>query len=97
MSTLTILDRSYTFTPPTSLVDLLEDTSPAHTPIPFGCYAGHCAACMVTITQGHDLLSPPSPFEHYTLSHEELAQNIRLACQIKLVASGQITLHPTYS
>lgn len=97
MNTLTILERHYTFTPPTSLVDVLEDTSPALTPISFGCYAGHCAACMVTISKGHDLLSDITPFERYTLSKEELSQHIRLACQLTIVSAGQIAMHPTYS
>lgn len=92
-----IQDKSYTFTPPTSLIDLLEDTSPAHTPIPFGCYAGHCAACMVTVTEGVELLSEITPFERYTLSQQELDQHIRLACQLSLVSTGTVSMHPTYS
>lgn len=92
-----ILNDSYHFSPPTSLVDAIEDTSPAHSPIAFGCYAGHCAACMVTIESGAELLSELTAFERYTLSQKELDAHIRLACQLTLVSAGQIHMRPTYS
>ncbi len=94
---LTILEHSFEFTPPASLVDIIDDTSPANSPIAFGCYAGHCAACMVTIESGSEHLSEITQFERYTLSNQELTSHIRLACQLTVVSEGEIVMRPTYS
>ena len=94
MSTLIIADRSFAFSPPASLIDIIEDTSPLKSPVPFGCYAGHCAACMVRIERGAELLNPITPFERYTLSKEELDDEVRLGCQIQALKAGVVRLRP---
>ena len=53
---------------------LLELSERERVPVPFGCYAGHCAACMVRIESGAENLPTPNVFEEYTLTPEELAQ-----------------------
>lgn len=65
-------------------------------PVPFGCYAGHCAACMVrvdTTTEGAANLPAPTVFETYTLTREELDAGWRLGCQLEL-GSGALRIEP---
>jgi 2Fe-2S ferredoxin len=72
---------------------LLELSEREKVPVPFGCYAGHCAACMVRIEEGRENISAPNVFEEYTLTRQELEQGWRLGCQIKLTA-GEVVLAP---
>lgn len=72
---------------------LLELSKRERVPVPFGCYAGHCAACMVRIESGAENLPAPNVFEEYTLTPEELAQGWRLGCQLELKA-GEVVLVP---
>jgi uncharacterized 2Fe-2S/4Fe-4S cluster protein (DUF4445 family) len=49
---------------------------------------GKCKECVVEITQGAQLISPPNEFE----SH--LPENFRLACQTKIIAqNGEVACH----
>ena len=61
------------------------------TPVPMGCYAGHCAACMIRVQASPEDINAPTVFETYTLTREELAQGIRLGCQLRILG-GQVTI-----
>lgn len=45
--------------------------------VPFGCRAGQCAACTISIVEGMENLEPPTRFEQ----DMGLADDQRLACQ----------------
>ncbi len=61
--------------------------------LPFGCYAGHCATCMIEVVEGAEHLSPINATEEYTLTRDEIARGIRLACQIT-VCEGTVHIRP---
>jgi ferredoxin len=69
-------------------------------PLGTGCTAGkgECPACVVSITTGAELLSPPSVAEEKQLGVEQLEQALRLACQVKIENHGEVvvlvTSHP---
>ena len=52
-----------------------------------------CTTCLVYITTGAELLSPPSEPETRVLGTEALAQGQRLACQVVLQRSGEVVVH----
>lgn len=65
-----------------SLLELLEAQKAK---MPFGCRAGSCGACLVTVTEGEKLLSPVDPMEGDTLSRCSHGPGSRLACRAHLL------------
>jgi len=63
-------------------------------PLGTGCTAGkgECPACLISVKAGADLLSPPSLAEETQLGEDQLAQSLRLACQVKLVNHGEVVV-----
>lgn len=55
--------------------------------VPFGCRAGQCATCVVTVLSGMENLEPPNTRE----MDMGLADDQRLACQA-VIGSGEVTL-----
>lgn len=66
--------------------------------IPFGCYDGHCAACMCTVHEGAQALNPLVDVERYTLTSSERAEGMRLACRLTVTSEDDVTivLEPYY-
>ena len=66
-------------------------------PLGTGCTAGkgECPACVVSITTGAELLSPPSVAEEKQLGVEQLEQALRLACQVKIENHGEVVVQVT--
>ena len=66
-------------------------------PLGTGCTAGkgECPACVVSITTGAELLSPPSVAEEKQLGVEQLEQALRLACQVKIQNHGEVVVQVT--
>jgi len=66
-------------------------------PLGEGCTAGkgECPACVVSITTGAELVSPPSAAEEKQLGAAELGQALRLACQVKLQSQGEVVAFVT--
>ena len=62
-----------------------------------GCTAGkgECPACVVSVKDGADLLSPPSAAEEKQLGAEHLDQSLRLACQTKIEYQGDVVVMVT--
>jgi len=63
-------------------------------PLGTGCTAGkgECPECLISVKTGADLLSPPSLAEETQLGEDQLAQSLRLACQVKLVNHGEVVV-----
>ena len=63
-------------------------------PLGAGCTAGkgQCPSCIVSITTGANLLSPPSQAEQKQLGAEHLEQALRLACQVKIENHGDVVV-----
>ena len=63
-------------------------------PLGAGCTAGKgvCPACVVSVTTGAQLLSPPSVAEEKQLGVEQLEQALRLACQVKIQNHGEVVV-----
>lgn len=61
-------------------------------PLGEGCTSGkgECPACVVSITTGAELVSPPSVAEEKQLGVAQLEQALRLACQVKLQNQGEV-------
>ena len=59
-----------------------------------GCTAGkgECPACVVSVKSGVNLLSQASLAEKKQLGDEQLGQDLRLACQVKLEHHGEIVV-----
>ena len=59
-----------------------------------GCTAGkgECPACVVSVKSGAALLSLPSVAEEKQLGVEQLDQNLRLACQVKIENPGEVVV-----
>ena len=66
-------------------------------PLGAGCTAGKgdCPACIVSVTAGAELLSPPSVAEEKQLGVEQLEQALRLACQVKIENHGEVVVMVT--
>ena len=75
--------------------------------LPHGCLAGSCGACRIKVTQGADLLYPPSEVESQTIellrtNYERTHGpgsganiNIRLSCRAKVKdENGEIEIEP---
>ena len=63
-------------------------------PLGTGCTAGkgECPACVVSVKSGAALLSLPSVAEEKQLGVEQLDQNLRLACQVKIENPGEVVV-----
>ena len=63
-------------------------------PLGAGCTAGkgECPACVVSVKSGAALLSLPSIAEEKQLGLEQLDQNLRLACQVKIENPGEVVV-----
>lgn len=63
-------------------------------PLGTGCTAGkgECPACVVSVKAGAALLSLPSIAEEKQLGVEQLDQNLRLACQVKIENPGEVVV-----
>lgn len=63
-------------------------------PLGAGCTIGkgECPSCLVSVKAGAHLLSPPSDAEQRQLGDEQLAQSLRLACQVKLENPGDVVV-----
>lgn len=60
--------------------------------LPYGCRAGSCGSCRVTVTAGADLLEARGPVEQDTLERCKDPEHVRLACRVRVRAgaSGDI-------
>ena len=63
-------------------------------PLGEGCTVGkgECPACAVSVKSGAALLSLPSLAEEKQLGVEQLDQNLRLACQVKIENPGEVVV-----
>jgi ferredoxin len=63
-------------------------------PVGVGCMRGKgdCATCVVKVTAGSELLSPPGSIEQTFLRQEELDQSLRLVCHAKLEGDGEVVV-----
>jgi ferredoxin len=63
-------------------------------PLGAGCTAGkgECPACVVSVKEGANLLSPPSIVEEQQLGAELSDQALRLACQVKIENHGDVVV-----
>ncbi|HEX5886150.1 MAG TPA: 2Fe-2S iron-sulfur cluster-binding protein [Pyrinomonadaceae bacterium] len=63
-------------------------------PLGEGCTAGkgECPSCAVSVKSGAVLLSLPSLAEEKQLGAEQLDQNLRLACQVKIENPGEVVV-----
>ncbi|UJF36199.1 2Fe-2S iron-sulfur cluster-binding protein [Paenibacillus hexagrammi] len=63
----------------------------------FSCTRGTCARCRCYVSEGRELLAPPTEAEEARLEPEELEQGYRLACQSIVKQNGAITVvHKPY-
>lgn len=53
---------------------------------------GECPACVVSVKSGANLLSQPSMAEQKQLGTEQLDQELRLACQVKIEHHGEVVV-----
>jgi ferredoxin len=53
---------------------------------------GECPACVISVKSGAALLSLPSLAEEKQLGVEQLDQNLRLACQVKIENPGEVVV-----
>jgi len=65
-----------------AILDACEDLG-----VPFGCQAGECATCLVTVREGAEHLAP----KNYTEQLMGLRDHERLACQTKILG-GRVVL-----
>ena len=72
----------------TPLIDCCEDVDVS---LSFGCTEGTCGVCELTVLEGLENLSSVSDEEKEYLYEEDIANGMRLGCQIK-VKRGEVTL-----
>lgn len=65
-----------------AILDACEDLG-----VPFGCQAGECATCLVTVLEGGENLAPKT-YPEQTIG---LRGNERLACQTRILG-GRVVL-----
>ena len=53
---------------------------------------GECSNCVVRVSSGADLLSPPGSIEQTFLTQQQLDQSLRLACHAKLEGDGEVVV-----
>ncbi|HJV46549.1 MAG TPA: 2Fe-2S iron-sulfur cluster-binding protein [Bacillota bacterium] len=51
---------------------------------------GSCTTCKIKVVSGQGALSDPSPAERKLLSEEQLADGVRLACQVRAYGSVEV-------
>ena len=63
-------------------------------PLGEGCTSGkgECPSCVVSVKAGANLLSAPSLAEEQQLGAEQLDQQLRLACQVKIENHGEVVV-----
>jgi uncharacterized 2Fe-2S/4Fe-4S cluster protein (DUF4445 family) len=63
-------------------------------PLGSGCTSGksECPACLVSVSSQTAVLSAPSATETKWLGEAQLAQSVRLACQVKIETAGDIVV-----
>jgi ferredoxin len=63
-------------------------------PLGSGCTAGkgECPACLVSVSSQTAVLSPPGAAETKWLGETQLAQSVRLACQVKIETAGELVV-----
>ena len=73
---------------------LIEAARRMGAPLGTGCTAGkgECPACLISVKSVAALLSPPSLAEETQLGDEQLGQQLRLACQVKLENQGDVVV-----
>jgi len=76
--------------PGTALVDVCDDHPEAE--VPFSCRSASCGTCRCQVTEGMAALSKPEDDELDVLSVFGDGPDVRLCCQIKLVANEPVTL-----
>ncbi len=81
MATITIDGESHEIADGSEIMDACEDLG-----VPFGCRAGMCGSCVITITAGIENLTPPTQAE----LDMGLGPNQRLACQAS-IQSGSVS------
>ena len=75
--------------------NLLEAIQQAHLPIARSCGAvAVCAKCFVTVIEGEENLTPPSPLEIKLIQRDNLPPRTRLACLTKI--RGPVTISASY-
>mgnify|MGYP003949829751 CR=1 FL=1 len=73
-----------------ALVDTCDENPEAE--VPFSCRSASCGTCRVRVKEGGALLSKPQDDELDVLSVFGDGKDVRLCCQISVVAEGAITL-----
>jgi 2Fe-2S ferredoxin len=85
-----------TIEPETGLT-ILDHALKAEVDWGFSCTRGTCARCRCLVTEGRELLAPPTEEEELRLEPEELERGFRLGCQAKVKRTGAIVvLHKPY-
>ena len=89
MPKLTFVKHNQTFDVETGtrFLDFCEEHPGLHE---FGCQAGSCGTCVLTIKAGADHVNPPSRDEKDTLEMCTEVQGARLGCQ--LVIGGDVAI-----
>lgn len=82
---------------PVTGLTILDHALKAEVDWGFSCTRGTCARCRCLVTEGMELLHPPTEEEEERLEPEELEKGFRLGCQAKVIqAGGIIVLHKPY-
>jgi 2Fe-2S ferredoxin len=74
----------------TALVDTCDEHP--ETEVPFSCRSASCGTCRVRVKEGLNLLSKAQDDELDVLEVFGDGKDVRLCCQISVVAEGKITL-----
>ena len=74
-----------------SLMDLAEIHN---LPIPFGCHAGRCGVCQVTVLEGR--LAEPGKLEEAILDGFGCPEEVRLACQAFIDDDADVLLRAVH-
>ena len=69
-----------------AVVDVADDHP--HVGIPLACRSANCGICLVRVESGMEALAPPAEDEAQVLSQLGGDPDVRLGCQIKVVAEG---------
>ncbi len=76
--------------PGTALVHVCEEHPDAE--VPFSCYSASCGTCRCKVVSGMENLSKPEDDELAVLEAFGDGPDVRLACQMILVADGPVQL-----
>ena len=69
-----------------AVVDVVDDHPQVG--IPLACRSANCGICLVRVESGMEALAPPAEDEAQVLSHLGGDPDVRLGCQIRVVAEG---------